>query len=123
MYAHQLNFESPPPQPMLFNDGGSAWVFGYKTEYGNTVAATLNGGQTEILGGLFYPAQGMEDPQIPLLINQNASVSATYREIAFGPTYTNHIEETRNSRTKTLRRDDIGQGQMVGISLYTGYEP
>jgi hypothetical protein len=44
-------------QPLVKNDGGLVWLLGYKTEFGNTVAATLNGGKTEILGGLFYPAQ------------------------------------------------------------------
>ena len=122
IYARQLNLESPPPEPLLKNDGGLAWILGYKTEYGNTVSATLNGGMTEILGGLFYPAQGMEDPEIPLLINQNASVAAIYREIAFGPTYKIHIKETRDQDTKTLRRDAIGQGHMVAIPLYSGYE-
>ncbi|MGB5710689.1 MAG: glycosyl hydrolase family 28-related protein, partial [Waterburya sp.] len=55
IYARQLNLESPPPEPLLKNDGGLAWILGYKTEYGNTVSATLNGCMTEILGGLFYP--------------------------------------------------------------------
>lgn len=60
VYARQLNCESPPPGPLVKNEGGLVWLFGYKTEFGNTVAATLNGGKTEILGGLFYPAQGVE---------------------------------------------------------------
>ena len=123
MYARQLNCESPPPKALLENDGGLAWIFGYKTEYGNTVSATFNGGMTEILGGLFYPAQGFENPEIPLLINQNASVAAIYREIAFGPTYKIHIAETRDLETKTMRRDAIGQGHMIAIPLYIGYQP
>jgi hypothetical protein len=75
------------------------------------------------LGGLFYPAQGMKDQNIPLLINQNASVSAIYREITFGSTYTIHVEETRDRQTKILKRDAIGQGNMVAVPLYVGYKP
>ncbi|MGQ4647532.1 glycosyl hydrolase family 28-related protein [Lyngbya aestuarii] len=123
MYARQLNCESPPPEPLIKNDGGLAWLLGYKTEFGNTVAATLNGGKTEILGGLFYPAQGVSDPKIPVLLNQDSAVSAVYREIAFGPTYTIQVEETRNGETKTLRRDALSTGNMIGVSLYVGYNP
>jgi hypothetical protein len=123
VYARQLNCESPPPEPLLTNDGGSVWILGYKTEFGNTIAANFNAGKTEILGGLFYPAQGMKDQNIPLLINQNASVSAIYREITFGSTYTIHVEETRDRQTKILKRDAIGQGNMVAVPLYVGYKP
>jgi hypothetical protein len=104
------------------NDGGLVWLFGYKTEFGNTVAATLNGGKTEILGGLFYPAQGVHDPKIPVLLNRDSAVSAVYREIAFGSTYTIQVEETRRGETKTLRRDALSRGNMIPMPLYVGYE-
>lgn len=123
LYARQLNSEIPPPNPMIKNDGGLVWLLGYKTEQGNTVAATLNRGKTEILGGLFYPAQGVSDPYLPLLLNQNASVSAVYREITFGSTYTTQIKEIRQGKTKTLKRDVLGTGNMVAVPLYVGYEP
>ncbi len=120
LYARQLNCESPPPEPLLKNDGSQVWVLGYKTEFGNTVAATFNGGKTEILGGLFYPSQGVKDPTIPLLINHNSAVSAVYREIAFGSTYTVHIEETHAGETKTFKRNALGKGKMIAVPLYTG---
>ncbi len=123
VYARQLNCESPPPEPLVKNEGGFVWLLGYKTEFGNTVAATLDGGKTEILGGLFYPAQGVNDPKIPVLLNQNSSVSAVYREIAFGSTYTIQVEETRKGETKTLRREALSGGKMLPMSLYVGYEP
>ncbi len=120
VYARQLNSELPPPLPMVTNDGGLFWVLGYKTEFGNTVLATRNSGQTEILGGLFYPAQGLQDSETPLLINQDSVVSATYREIAFGPTYNIHVEETHQGTTKLLKRATLGEGAMVSIPLYVG---
>ena len=123
VYARQLNCESPPPEPLVKNDGGFVWLLGYKTEFGNTVAATRGGGKTEILGGLFYPAQGVNDPKIPVLLNQDASVSAVYREIAFGSTYTIQVEETRKGKTKTLRRDTLSKGNMIPMPLYVGDEP
>lgn len=120
LYARQLNCELPPPEPMVQNNGGLFWVLGYKTEFGNTVTATLNGGKTEILGGLFYPSQGVKDSKIPLLINEDSALSATYREIAFGPTYDIHIKETQKKETKTLTRSTLGQGPMVSVPLYVG---
>ena len=123
LYARQLNIESPPPTPMIKNDGGLVWLLGYKTEFGNTVAATFNEGKTEILGGLFYPAQGVKDTQIPVLLNQDSSVSATYREIAFGSTYTIQIKETKQGESATLMREALGQGKMVGVALYVSHEP
>lgn len=123
MYARQLNCESPKPEPFLNNDGGLIWILGYKTEFGKTVSTTLNGGTTEILGGLFYPAQGVNNPDTPLIVNQNASVAAIYREVAFGSTYKIHIQETRDLQTKTLNRDALGKGDMVAVPLYVGYEP
>ncbi len=120
LYARQLNCESPPPEPLLKNDGGQAWVLGYKTEFGNTVAATLNSGKTEILGGLFYPSQGVEDSSIPVILNQDSSVSATYREIAFGSTYDIQIKEIRNGKTKNLSRKELGTRNMVKVLLYVG---
>ncbi|AFY76766.1 hypothetical protein Ple7327_1379 [Pleurocapsa sp. PCC 7327] len=123
LYARQLNCEMPPPNPMIKNDGGLLWLLGYKTEFGNIVAATLDGGKTEILGGLFYPAQGVSDPKMPVLLNRDSSVSAIYREMAFGSTYATQIEETHKGKTKTLKREVLGQGHMVAVPLYVGYEP
>jgi hypothetical protein len=120
LYARQLNCELPPPEPMLTNEGGTVWLLGYKTEFGNTVAATLAGGKTEILGGLFYPAQGISDPSTPILLNAQSEVSATYREIAFGPTYTVHIQEFHGEGRDELLRSSLGEGAMVFVSLYSG---
>jgi hypothetical protein len=122
LYARQLNCEMPPPLPMIDNNGGLMWLLGYKTEFGNTVAVNRNGGQTEILGGLFYPAQGVNDPQMPLIVNQDASLTAVYRELAFGTTYKIQVKETRQKQTKTLLRDTIGQGKMIAVPLYAGYK-
>ncbi|GAB4233208.1 MAG: hypothetical protein Kow0049_16520 [Stanieria sp.] len=122
VYARQLNCETPPPNPMINNNGGMVWLLGYKTEFGNTVAATSNRGKTEILGGLFYPAQGVNDSDIPVLLNQNSSVSAVYREITFGSTYTIEVQETQKGKTKILKREDLGKGNMIAVSLYVGSE-
>lgn len=122
LYARQLNSEMPPPLPMIDNNGGLVSLLGYKTEFGNTVVVSHNGGQTEILGGLFYPAQGVNDPQMPLLINQDASLTAVYREIAFGTNYKIQVKETRQKETKTLLRDTISKGIMIAVPLYVGYK-
>ncbi len=56
--AWQLNIETSLPPAMVENHGGTFWVLGYKTEQGNTVLTTTRGGKSEVLGGLWYPAQG-----------------------------------------------------------------
>lgn len=121
LYARQFNCESPPPEPLIQNDGGLVWLLGYKTEFGNTVATTINDGKTEILGGLFYPSQGVKDPEIPVLINENSSVSAIYREIAFGSNYKVQIKEVRQGKSAILMREELGKGKMVAVPLYIGY--
>lgn len=36
--------------------GGRLWILGLKTEKDDNVIKTKNGGATEVLGGLLYPA-------------------------------------------------------------------
>lgn len=49
-WAWQLNPERG--EPMILNDGGALVVFGYKSEDKGVVVRTINGGRTEVLGGV-----------------------------------------------------------------------
>lgn len=50
VWARQLNPERG--EPMVLNDGGSLWVMGFKTEDEGICFHTINGGRSEILGGI-----------------------------------------------------------------------
>jgi hypothetical protein len=122
VYARQLNIEKRGPRPMVVNDGGAFWALCYKTEWGNTVCTTRDAGRSEILGGLFYAAQGFRDGQLPLLVNENAHVTASFQDIAFYPggKYQVIVKETQNGQTRELTRKDATQGNWVIRGLYAG---
>jgi len=50
VWARQINPERG--DPMMINDGGDLWVLGFKSEDEGVAVQTLNGGRTEILGGI-----------------------------------------------------------------------
>jgi len=104
LYARHLNCEMWGPPPLVTNDGGLFWVLGYKTEFGNTVLSTTNGGRSEILGGFFYPAQGFKEPPAPCLVNVESSVSASYFECVHsaGNSYRIKVKETRSGVTRQI---------------------
>jgi Pectate lyase superfamily protein/Secretion system C-terminal sorting domain len=57
MWARQFNPElQPESDTAIINRGGNFWILGLKTEGRACIASTYNGGKTEILGGLVYPA-------------------------------------------------------------------
>lgn len=58
LWARQTNAEFGG-EPLLINEGGTAWVLGYKTE-GEMTCFKAVGGSTELLGCIFYP---LRDPQ------------------------------------------------------------
>ena len=126
VWARQLNAESSAAfsEPKIINDGGTLWIGGIKTEQGNTVIETRNGGQTELLGGLFYPAERVQT-STPALINRASSVWAVYSTSAYTNTsdYPIQVSEIRAGQTRNVIKADVlrrGQGSIV---LYSGYPP
>ncbi len=119
VYARSLNIEKPPPEPMVRNTGGTFWALCYKTEFGNTVCETQAGGRSEVLGGLFYAAQGVKDKSIPLLKVRDASLSASYNDIAFykGGMYQIELEEGQGGTTRRFTREDLSKGTWVVQAL------
>ncbi len=107
--ARQLNIEKRPPAPMVDNAGGTFWVLGYKTEFGNTTVRTAAGGRSEVLGGLWYPAQGVGDATIAAVIVEDAAASVSFVDIAHWDKgkYTVEVRETRDGATKQLTRDQL----------------
>lgn len=103
VWARQLNIENEGTH--LTNNGGDVWVLGYKTERGGTLARTLGGGRTEILGGFSYTTTAGK--LAPMFVNDDSSVWAFFGEVCYnGDPYTVMIRETRNRETKEVKRGD-----------------
>ncbi|HEX8914363.1 MAG TPA: glycosyl hydrolase family 28-related protein [Humisphaera sp.] len=118
LFATQLNVEPEPPGVGFTNDGGTVRVIGLKTEFGNTIGVTRNGGRTEILGGLMLPAQGFRAGDTPAFVVEDAEFSGTWNEITFGGgVYKNVVRETRKGVTRTLKPQ--GEGTQRAWSLYS----
>jgi hypothetical protein len=103
VWIRQCNLENNPfrrkkPLPVhITNNGGRVWIFGLATESPAVSVVTLNGGVTEVLGGIFkdsaspreyvHAVAGLPDgvaaPALaPYFITQNASLAATYVQYA-----------------------------------------
>jgi hypothetical protein len=103
VWARQLNIENEGTH--LTNDGGDVWVLGYKTERGGTLAHTLGGGRTEILGGFSYTTTAGK--LAPMFVNDNSSMWAFFGEVCYnGDPYAVMIRETRRRDTKEILRGD-----------------
>lgn len=126
VWARQLNPENLGTK--IVNKGGTLWVLGLKTEKEGTVVETTEGGKTEVLGGLLYPAipQSREMPaDQAAFINNESSLSVVMGESSYGGGYYRTVvRETRDGKTKTLLSDDLprrGRNANV-IPLYVGYK-
>jgi len=105
LFARQLNIENEGTH--FLNDGGTAWILGYKTERGGTIAETRRSGKTEIFGTFSYTTTAGK--LAPMFVNHNSSMFTFFNEICFtGEPFQTLIQETRQGQTKTVR---IGEGQ------------
>lgn len=116
VWARQFNVEAhvnPLFPSTLENRGSQLWVLGLKTEQGNRLLATRQGGKTEVLGGLVYTVTDHEGR--PAFINEESSLSLTLLERCFtGKPMNPVVEETRNGITRTLGKNSV-------IGLYVGW--
>jgi hypothetical protein len=116
IWCRQLNVESENA-PKIINDGATLWILGLKTERGNTVVKTINGGKTEILGAHIYSTSG--EKVDPMFVIEDASFSvAGLAERCFnGNPFQVWVRETRNGETRELPRDNVARGNF----FYSGY--
>jgi hypothetical protein len=117
VWARQFNVENSGPK--ISNHGGSLWVLGIKTEQAGTVIDTRTGGQTEVLGGLLYPATAVP-PTDAAFRSTDAQVSYMYTEAVHCPGcgYSIQVIETRGATTVHLRSDP---GAFYRLPLYVGF--
>jgi Pectate lyase superfamily protein len=75
VWMRQINPENTTTK--MVNQGGTVWILGLKTEKEGTALETRNGGKTEVLGGLIYPAGGSDriPPDQPAFINNESQLS------------------------------------------------
>jgi hypothetical protein len=85
----------------ILNNGATVWAFGLKTERELTVITTRNGGKTEVLGGLQYPARPVPSTT-PMFLVDNSTATFSYATEAFGADgdYNIQVREIRNGVTK-----------------------
>lgn len=119
VYCRQINPERGLHE--VINDGGTLWVMGCKTEEEGTAYGTLNGGSTEVIGGIFTIGLGKEHPAI---INNESSVSifAGTSGMNINQTWPIAVREIQNGEVKELKRGDCPPIFMESytIPLYIG---
>ena len=119
VWGHAINPERARYETV--NDGGVMWIHGFKAEQNGTIALTLNGGKTEILGGV--AAHGGNDG-IPCIENIDSSVSAVFSTGGCGnQVYSVMASETRNGETRILESAGLPErepGLFYSLPLYSG---
>ena len=119
VWARQLDDEVTGQK--IQNSGGSLWILGLKTENGGVVINTTQGGKTELLGALIYPAQTVA-PTDRAFRSQDSQVSYMYSESEYGINngYANQVQEIRNGLTKWIQSS---QSAPYVMPLFIGFEP
>ncbi len=116
VWARQLNDEVAGTKVV---NGGTAWILGMKTERGGTVIDTQAGAQTELLGGLAYPAATVSSSDIAFR-SVDADVSYIYTESVYCPScgYSTQIDETRSGTEKRILS---GASASFRMPLFVGF--
>lgn len=119
VWARQLDDEFNGTK--ITNAGGQLWVLGLKTERPGTVINTTSGGQTELLGGLIYPAQAVPSSATGFQ-STDAQVSYMYSELSYctGCGYAVQVQETRSGATKKL---STPASSSFRLPLFIGFQP
>lgn len=129
VFMRQINPESR--QWILRNHGASLWILGLKTEGYGTIVETTNGGRTEVLGGLVYPAwapppeHNQPGPHEPAFINDESDFCAFFATEAWKRhwNYMEPVRERRREHTRvlTLEASDAGgRGNGHTLPFYLG---
>ncbi|MFO0912510.1 MAG: glycosyl hydrolase family 28-related protein [Pirellulales bacterium] len=100
VWARQLNVENEGTH--IQNTGGNLWILGLKTERGGTLIETLNGGQTEVLGGFSYTTTAGKLG--PMFVNEDSSVFTFFNEVCYNnDPFAVLIRERRGTEVREVR--------------------
>ncbi|GAA0725955.1 hypothetical protein GCM10009430_32390 [Aquimarina litoralis] len=122
VWARQFNSEFTERGVNILNNNSNLWILGLKTETRGTKIKTINGGKTEVLGGLIYSNGPASDDF--LFVSENSSVSFSgIREANFNNNpYSNLILEKRGNISRKLVKGEADYGiGGSGFPLYVGY--
>ena len=122
-WARQLNPERG--EPMILNDGSDLVLMGYKSEGMGVVAQTINGGRTEVLGGVVNTGKTADVAFVCVDAQQRISTTTNgWRAVAY---YKTAIETHRGDCvTRTVGQDlpsrgfEDSRGPQYVIPLYRG---
>jgi hypothetical protein len=130
-WARDLNTElGGDNKPNVVNDNSKVWILGQKTEDYATKIKTINGGYTELLGGVFRQNWDAADnvsllfENNPLFVIDNAYATFTFKTIKNGggaPNYKYLVRETRGTETRNIINTEHGGTYDENHSLYVGY--
>ncbi len=112
LWARQINAEFGE-EPLLVNQGGRMWLFGFKTEGQMTALANL-GGESELLGGLFYPLADVA-AGVPLILNDGGRFSGTW--VYNSKWYPVHVRQRESVGTGAWT--DVTANMNRGPALYS----
>ncbi|MBN1676063.1 MAG: hypothetical protein JXR37_33775 [Kiritimatiellae bacterium] len=107
VWARWYDPEGSQPHRKLYNDGGTIWVLGYKIGEMPTDSCdtyTLNGGRTELLGGLMNRCGGHPPSAAPMHRVDDAHFAFVGLERDAGGSNETIVRETRDGRTRELGR-------------------
>ena len=111
VFARQLNIENEGTHFLIA--GGSAWVLGYKTERGGTLAEARRGARTEIFGTFSYTTT--KGGLAPMFLNDRSSVFAFFGEVCYtGDPFQTLIREIRGEKTLEIKKGGGGTWPYVG---------
>jgi hypothetical protein len=122
VWARQFNNEHGSHGSKIINNGGDLWVMGLKTERAGTVINSLNGAETELLGGVILPTYRLSDEEKkkPAFLNTDSRTSLVYRDIAHDPAYDYviQVKETRDGQTRQMLTSEMPRQ----VPLFTAYK-
>ena len=127
MFARSIDIEYAKAEQIVCN-GGSMWIFGYKTEHGNSSPFVCrNGGSMEILGGYTNSTAMPKQPDQlkPVITNDNSNVTASLQiNLRDWP---NVIQERRGDQTfQATSKEFPKRGDSKNnwtMPLYSGFQP
>ena len=91
------------------NTGSPLWILGLKTEQQMTVLSNRDGADTEIVGGFHYMVRPASPADVPLHVNSDSRLVASYVEESFVPesTYKTHLVSSIGGRETRVVADDL----------------
>jgi hypothetical protein len=108
--------------PGNLNDGGTLWVLGFKSEGDSTLLTTINGGKSEVLGGLVYANKNYNPDKRAFVVN-DASLTLSVAESVIRDQPMNMVEETRSGETRLFKRGMASRTFVLFSAYGSGEEP